>query len=50
MPTRIVLTGRSSGPDVGEQLRVVSLAEGAVDVCVGLDARMERLKAWADSA
>ena len=48
MPMRILLTGRSSGPDVGEQLKCVTLAEGVVegDALVGLDARMEAVKAW----
>lgn len=43
-PIRLALTGRMSGPDVGEQVRLLHLAgSGAVGV-VGLEARVKALK------
>lgn len=43
-PIRLALTGRMSGPDVGEQVKLLHLAEkGAVNV-VGLPARIAELK------
>jgi len=43
-PIRLALTGRMSGPDVGEQVKLLHLAEkGAVSV-VGLPARIAELK------
>ncbi len=44
-PIRLALTGRMSGPDVGEQVRLLHLAgEGAAGQVVGLEARVQALK------
>lgn len=53
MPLRIALTGRMSGPDVGELLAALALESGA-DVVdrssfVALPQRMEALRAWLSS-
>jgi len=53
MPARLALTGRMQGPDVGEVLTIISLAEGEIaedGLLVGLDARVAELKAWASEA
>ena len=53
MPLRVAMTGRMQGGDVGLQLEVVREAAGSLGPdaqLVGLDERMERLKAWAESA
>jgi len=54
MPLRVALTGTMSGPDVGEQVRLLLSAGGAVtgaagDALVGLDERMAQLQAWVDA-
>jgi len=47
-PLRLVLTGRMSGPDVGDQLRLLWLSEGIVSgwEVVSLRERIERLKSF----
>ena len=53
MPLRVAMTGRMQGGDVGQQLEVVREAAGSLGPdaqLVGLDERMKRLKAWAESA
>ena len=54
MPLRILLTGSTQGPDVGEQMAAIALAEKEGAVADGadfvtLDARMDALKAWAEA-
>ena len=54
MPMRILLTGSTQGPDVGEQVAAIALAEKEGAVADGadfvtLDARMDALKAWAEA-
>lgn len=49
MPMRVALTGRMSGPDVGEVLGMLSLEAGDVAdaaAYVALPQRMEQLRAW----
>lgn len=53
MPLRVALTGRMQGPDVGDVLAALALESGA-DAAdraafAPLDARIERLKRWADA-
>lgn len=47
-PVRLCLTGRVSGPDVGDQLQLVALSKGllhrAYSACVDLANRMEKLR------
>ena len=48
-PLRLALTGRMSGPDVGDQLRLLWLSEGIVSggsKIVSLKERMERLRTF----
>merc|ERR1712151_1015857 len=50
MPVRVALTARMQGPDVGDVLALLSVAEdggAAADKLVSLDARIEALKAQA---
>jgi glutamyl-tRNA synthetase len=50
MPMRIALTGRMQGPDVGEVLSILALAEGQVaeeGALMLLPERVAALKAWA---
>jgi len=54
MPLRIVLTGSMQGPDVAQQVAMISLAEKEGAVAEGADfkgvgARMEAVKAWAET-
>ena len=53
MPMRIALTGRMQGPDVGEVLSILALAEGQVTeegALMLLPERVAALKAWAAEA
>jgi len=53
MPMRIALTGRMQGPDVGEVLSILALAEGQVaeeGALMLLPERVAALKAWAAEA
>ena len=45
MPVRLALTGRTSGPDIGEQLKLVGLstAAGVTTGVVGLEERIKVL-------
>jgi glutamyl-tRNA synthetase len=52
-PVRLALTGRMSGPDVGEQICLLAKAEGVVNPAfpfVGLKERMNALKKFSVSA
>ena len=45
MPLRVATTGRTSGPDLAAQLRVLALAEGGSDAqAVTLAQRMDELE------
>lgn len=49
MPLRLALTGRTQGPEVGDQLAVLAAEGGAVaeaGALVPLAARIEALRAW----
>lgn len=49
MPVRVALTGRMSGPDVGDVLAMLALESGDVadaGAYVALPQRMEQLRAW----
>ena len=43
MPVRLALTGRTSGPDIGEQLKLVGLSTAA-GVTTGVVGMEERIK------
>jgi glutamyl-tRNA synthetase len=43
-PMRLALTGRMSGPDVGEQIRILHLAETGATKVVDLPTRIEKLR------
>ena len=47
-PVRLALTGRMSGPDVGEQLQLIQTASGVVSnyPVVSLSERVAKLKAF----
>jgi len=45
-PIRLALTGRMSGPDVGQQVRLLSLAVKEGVPCVCLDDRIGKLREW----
>jgi hypothetical protein len=44
--SRLALTGKMSGPDVGEQIRLLHLAEGHAAGLVPLSERITKLKAF----
>jgi hypothetical protein len=49
MPLRLALTGRTQGPEVGDQLAVLAAASGAVadaGALVPLADRVEALRTW----
>jgi glutamyl/glutaminyl-tRNA synthetase len=43
-PIRLALTGRMSGPDVGEQVKLLHLAGAGATAVVGLEERVKALK------
>ena len=49
MPLRLAITGNTSGPDVGVQVKVAHAADGVIADVVPLAARMEQLRSWAAS-
>ena len=48
-PLRLAMTGEMSGPDVGQQLRLVALAQAEGISCVPLEARMAELQAFIEA-
>jgi len=45
-PVRLAVTGAMSGPDIGAQLKLVSLADGQVKSFVPLEQRIDVLRTW----
>ena len=43
-PIRLALTGRMSGPDVGEQVKLLELAKEGAEKSVAVEARIALLK------